>query len=68
MVSLQSLEHDHDDSGDNPIAYAQNKIASKMMQKDGINSVVYKLKSIEEFPRYTHFIVDLLPEPKYFLV
>ena len=37
------------------------------MHQDGINSVTYKLKGIQEFQSHTRITVDLIPEPKYFL-
>ena len=61
------MEHDHDSVDDNPVAYAQNQLTPKVMHQDGINSVTYKLKGIQEFQSHTRITVDLVPEPKYFL-
>ena len=61
------MEHDHDSGDDNPVAYAQNQLTPKVMHKDGINSVTYKLKGIQEFQSCTRITVDLMPQPKYFL-
>ena len=61
------MEHDHDSEDDNPVAYTQNQLTPKVMHQDGINSVTYKLKGIQEFQSHTRITVDLIPEPKYFL-